>query len=164
METQVEIERQNAWGRLLSPWYISVSVGLFMIWAVALGFAGWWVWINGTQLGNATLSYLLIAALSGALVGLAKAVRELQIFISHAWLSTKDASKIQFPNSPINNLIVKPLLWPLPGAVFGLVLAAIFVDAGTGHVKVMLLGLVGGILWRTILQKLPGMFDIAGDK
>ena len=88
-----------------------------------------------------------------------RAIRDLQSFIALAW----EREDIEFKRSPINNLFVKPLLWPLPGAAFGLVLAAIFVDAGTGYVKVALLGLVGGILWRTILEGLPGMFDIARD-
>ena len=57
MASQEEAAR-TAWKWRPSPWFVSVAVGLFLVWTVALGFAGWWVWIRGIQQENATLSFL----------------------------------------------------------------------------------------------------------
>jgi len=144
--------------------HVLAAIALILLWVTGLGVAGWWTWTRGIPNLTPTVSFLLIASLFGALGGVTVAIRELQTFLSSSWLFQKGNPKGEAQGSPLNNLVIKPALWPIPGAALGLVLASIFVDEGTGHIKVALLGLVGGLLWVRVLKKLPAMLDVASDK
>jgi hypothetical protein len=68
----------------------------------------------------------------------------------------------RFPQrwNPINNLLIKPLLYPIGGIVAGLILALVFLETGVSTLRVLLLSLVGGVLWPTVLDKLPKMYGL----
>ena len=130
-------------------------------WGSGLGVAAFWIWTAGVVIASSVQSFLLVASLFGALGGLIDAIRALQANVYQLWKLERESSP-DILGSPLNNYFVKPLLWPLAGAAIGLVLSAMLLDEGTGLLKVALLGTVGGMLWQTILRKLPGILNLTG--
>jgi len=142
------------------------------------------VWIGGISLGlvvvldgsalGAQREFVLAAALGGALGGLTGIAGH---FISYfrSWqlwseavsrtASSETPEQARPPQrwNPTNNLLVKPLLYPVGGIVAGLILALVFLDTGVNCLRILLLGLVGGVLWPTVLKKLPKMFGFEQD-
>jgi len=147
------------------PPYCLVVVPLLIIllWSIGLGLASWWFWTEGLAQTSPTQRFLLVAALFGALGGMIESARGLWKNVFQIWeKNTGHADHIH--GSPLNNFVVRPILWPIPGAVLGVAFAAILLDEGTNLLKVALLGTVGGLLWQTIQKKLPEMLGLTNKK
>lgn len=148
--TQEHEIRMPTWKEMLKEF--AFPVVMFVLWTAGLGLASYWIWTGGMALSERHV-FLLVASVFGAVGGLARAIRDVQIFSWRRWRNMATGS-------PTNNLILKPVLWPIPGAILGLVLAFIFLDEKTSPLKVALLGSVGGICWVKLLSNLPGMFSV----
>ena len=138
---------------------------LVWIGGISLGLVGV---LDGSVLGEES-EFVLAAALGGALGGITGMAGH---FISYfrSWqlwseavaraTSSGTAGQVQPPQrwNPTNNLLIKPLLYPVGGIVAGLILTLVFLDTGVSCLRILLLGLVGGVLWPTVFKKLPKMF------
>jgi len=141
-----------------------IALLIFFAWAAFIGFVGW-QYTSSAEL-EPLIRFVVLASLAGAAGGLVQGIRNCWTFNSRVWNHMRntacgidaDCSRI---GSPVNNLLFKPLLWPVPGAMLGLVLALIFLDQGTYPLKIALLGAIGGLLWERVHKSLPGMFKVA---
>jgi|GEM_PF-6862467 len=144
-------------------WLVAIPLIIILCWAVGLGLASWWFWKEGITQTSPIQRFLIVAALFGALGGMIESARGLWKNVFQNW-EKKWGREVDFHGSPLNNFAVRPILWPIPGAVLGVAFAAVFLDEGTGLLKVALLGTVGGILWQTVQRKLPEMVGLSDKK
>lgn len=154
-------------------WWEPFTALLFVLVWIGVIAMGLMVVLDGSALGTQS-EFVLAAALGGALGGVTGIAGH---FISYfrSWqlwseaaartASSESPGQVQLPQrwNPTNNLLIKPLLYPVGGIVAGLILALVFLDTGVNCLRILLLGLVGGVLWPTVLKKLPKMFGFEQD-
>lgn len=145
---------------------LGLPLVLFSLWTAGLVFSARWIWTNAIPFSPAKPmhTFLLVSALSGAFGGLVLGIKRFKQFMLVACQVRHGQEHPTW--NPLSYLLVVPLLWPIPGAAFGVLMAALFLDEGTSLLKVVLLGLAGGLIWRTILKKVPQLFlggDTEGD-
>jgi len=134
-----------------------LPIGLVLVWLtlISLGF--------GFILGRPSIGdqsrFLLTAALAGAFGSLSTLSIPLHAYFRSCWHQELAPQWV-----PINNLLIKPLLYPIGGMGGGLILALVFLEIGVSDLRVLLLGLVGGVLWNTVYESLPSMFGLGAGK
>lgn len=150
-------------------WWEPPAVIVFVAaWAGATA-VGLLVLLDGSPLGD-QMTFVLTAAVGGVLGALPRVAEHFMSYFRswQLWLeaTTRDekGSSTEGMGTPpqrwnrTNNLLIKPLLYPIGGIVAGSILALVFLDTGVSSLRILLLGLVGGVLWPTVLEKLPKMF------
>ncbi len=127
-----------------------------LVWAFVLLGVG----VAGTMVrGASSWGLSVVGVFFGACGGWAKSVVEIWTFMYKA-TNPEDPEesglKPKKPN-PWNNFVLKPLVWPFSGALFGLALTSVFYDAGDLPLKAVLTGLIGGAYWDLVLRGLGGL-------
>jgi hypothetical protein len=123
-------------------WMWVVGPAIVAVWSIAIAVS--FVFLAAQFLG--------VAAVSGAAGGLVVAISHLQRF-ARTWWRSKDETYKGPVWCPRANLLLKPVFWPLAGAVVGTIAVALFYDSGTDLLRVGGLAGASGIGWLAIAQK-----------
>ena len=120
---------------------VLVPATLILAWLAGLVVAALWASGQGyfEIRGGCVEGYFVVGAIFGALGGLVRG--------THQVISNLYRLRVGIEVSLANTLVMKPLLFPIPGIAMGLLLASLFSDEGTSRIRVALLGIAGGVLW-----------------
>lgn len=131
------------------------AILIIALWVIGLSWVGHWTWV--VKIGGVTRLedyrfFLLVTALSGAIGALG-----VVIFHLHRYYYSK--SRPNVPSwVPINNLVVKPILWPVAAAVFAPVIPFIVYGLDGNPLRVCIVALASGAMWPSVLLKvIPGL-------
>ncbi len=153
------------------------SILIFLGWSSGLGYGVSLIWTKGyftyPTFSNkgALLGFVAVALVAGAFGGLVRGALDLSLYTGRvdqgelvpAQRGIKESGDKKERNIVYEverrhgtNLFIKPILWPIVGALAGLIFSAILLDAGTGSLKIALVSFGGGLFIFPLVRKVGG--------
>lgn len=157
------------------------SILIFLTWSSGLGYGVNLIWTRGyfsyPTFSNKEqlLGFVSVALVAGAFGGLVRCVLDISLYtrrVDQGELvptqrgvkenEERQERKIVYEPERRHgtNLFIKPTLWPIVGALAGLVFSAILLDAGTGSPKIFLISFGGGLFIFPLIKKIAKTFGL----
>jgi len=140
---------------VLKMWKLIRAALLLLAWAGGLVFAGRWLW--GEVHAEIDLleqlkypTFVMLAAYWGAVGGWGITVLHVHRYVWEV-VNVRNTNW----NAP-NNTFIKPLLWPLAAAAFGVAIPFLVFEVDTDPLRIAAFALAGGATWPNVANVLLG--------
>ena len=134
----------------LHPGQLAAGISFMLIWATFLGLLSYFAVSNAPSISPST-RFFLAGSLSGAAGGWAFALSHFQAYLRTRWNRAVNEKGAVWCRE--SNLLLKPLLWPIGGAIAGLATVLLLFDHSTSIYKVCSTAVIAGAGWFSIIAR-----------